>query len=976
MFRKHVPIRKSLPTRLCVERLEDRVTPAAGDLDLSFGMGGKVHTEFLNGRLSDFSHDLLAHVALQADGKIVAAGGSEFDLALTRYHSDGSLDSTFGANGRVTTDFSSNPFTNLSFESASSVVLQADGKILVAGNITGTNGTTDFLLVRYNPDGSLDDGSLNDSTLGDSFGTAGKVTTDFDGQANVLALSVQSDGRIVAAGALSTEHTADKFALARYNPDGSLDVNFGGQGKVVSDFSTAGFLGFDRAQFSGAAFQADGKIVVAGSAQSDSTGTVDFAMARYNADGSLDSGFGTNGKVATDFTSRIDFALTVGFQSDGKIVAVGESDSNDFTNGYFAVARYNTDGSLDDGSPNDNTPGDSFGTAGLVTTPVGASFAGAATVAFQADSKILVAGYGDYDPGQGNFALARYHSDGSLDNSFGIGGKITTDFAGNDYAVSVAVQINAKIVVAGATIGQTNTYDFALARYEGDLAVDPATIGGQLQSVVASLQQTPSVGTSVTFQAGTNEQVDSFLAALAGLATTPMPVVEIVLDLQGGTYTGKTINVPPGVTLTIQNGTLMGASPALTVESGQVIVLNSTFTNTTDTPTILVTGGSLTFRNSTIEESTVGSQAAITITGGSVDLGTTADAGGNTINVNGPGELIRNTTLGAVSAIGNTFEADGTTLTSAYRIEDAIFHALDAEGSGLVTYVADNVYVTASSGSIQRGVDAVANGGTVNVEAGSYASYSVGASLLTVAFQNGPILTLRADALDPARRTLVVSGTAGNDAIAFSKNGNAGAIDVTVNALPTATFLPTGWLVANGLAGDDQIQVAGSIQLLGWLNGGAGNDRLKGGAGNDILIGGAGDDLLVGGDGRDMLIGGFGADRLVGNANDDILIAGTTAYDDNHEALSKIMEGWTRTDSDFTTRVNHLMTGGGLNGTSLLNDLTVHDDGAPDVLTGSAGQDWFLFNQDGGGGVNDKVTDMSTFETLYAQDIDFVAGLV
>ena len=162
------------------------------------------------------------------------------------------------------------------------------------------------------------------------------------------------------------------------------------------------------------------------------------------------------------------------------------------------------------------------------------------------------------------------------------------------------------------------------------------------------------------------------------------------------------------------------------------------------------------------------------------------------------------------------------------------------------------------------------------------------------------------------------------------------------------------------------------INLPAWLYGGSGNDRLKGGAGNDVLIGGDGDDLIVGGDGRDLLIGGFGADRLVGNTGDDILIAGTTDHDANEAALFAVMGEWTRTDADFGTRVNHLKNGDGLNGTSLVNSLTVHDDGAADVLTGSAGQDWFLFNQDGDGGVKDKVTDLGAQE--FATDIDFIAG--
>src|SRR5262249_10817649 len=160
------------------------------------------------------------------------------------------------------------------------------------------------------------------------------------------------------------------------------------------------------------------------------------------------------------------------------------------------------------------------------------------------------------------------------------------------------------------------------------------------------------------------------------------------------------------------NGTFNGHSPALTVVSGTVVVLNSTLQNATDAPTILVTAGRLTLRNDVIQESTSYARAAVQITGGVADLGTTADPGGNTLNVNGAGELIRNLGPNPVSAIGNAWRVNGSNLADGYAIEDCVFHALDAGGGGLVSWAAGSVFVTPSSGSIQRGVNAVAPGGT------------------------------------------------------------------------------------------------------------------------------------------------------------------------------------------------------------------------------------------------------------------------
>lgn len=238
---------------------------------------------------------------------------------------------------------------------------------------------------------------------------------------------------------------------------------------------------------------------------------------------------------------------------------------------------------------------------------------------------------------------------------------------------------------------------------------------------------------------------------------------------------------------------------------------------------------------------------------------------------------------------------------------------------------------------------------------------------------------LQTDACDPTKTQLAVGGLTGNDTIILSPTGTD-AVQVTLNGTSLGTFSPTGRIVVFAQAGDDIIQVAGSISNSAWLHGGTGNDRLKGGAGNDVLLGGEGDDLVVGGNGRDLLIGGLGSDRLVGNADDDLLVAGTSDHDASDVALCRIMDEWTRPDADFSTRVSHLKgpqdggSAGGTNGPFFLNAHSVHDDGSADMLTGSSGDDWFLFNQDGDDGTaKDKVTDLTTFAQMFAQDIDFIS---
>lgn len=407
---------------------------------------------------------------------------------------DGDLDPTFGTGGKVTTSFTD------AFGEIRSVAVQSDGKIVVAGEVVDSNFASDFALARYNADGSLDDGSANDITPVDSFGTGGKVTTDFfGGNDGANGLALQTDGKIVVTGyAINGDNS--NFALARYNADGSLDDgaaaditpgdSFGTTGKVTTDFSVSIFT-FPAVAFD-VALQSDGKIVAAGKAMGGGapTSSLDFALARYNADGTPDVMFGINGRLTLDFFSHFDeTASALALQSDGKIVVAGNILNG--ANYDFALARFNADGSLDDGANSDTTPGDSFGSAGFlvggrITTDFFGGEDGALDVALQSDGKVVAAGYASVS-GSSDFALARYNSDGSLDDgtatdvtagdSFGSGGKVTTDFTNPfERGHAVVIQCDGKIVVGGVTAGFSGV-DFALARYEINGAVNP-TFGG------------------------------------------------------------------------------------------------------------------------------------------------------------------------------------------------------------------------------------------------------------------------------------------------------------------------------------------------------------------------------------------------------------------------------------------------------------------------------------------------------------------
>ena len=419
--------------RLKLETLTDRIAPAAGALDLSFGGTGKLTTPI--GSSADFANSM----AVQADGKIVVAGssynGSNDDFALARYNADGSLDTSFSADGKLTTAIGS------AIDVAYCVAMQVDGKIVVAGSsYNGSN--EDFALARYNADGSLDTSFSGDGKLTIAIASADDV---------VKGVAIQADGRIVVAGFSNYGGPLRDFSLARVNTDGSLDTSFDGDGRLTTDFAST----IDEARC--IALQADGKIVLAGYASDFSN--LEFALARYNADGSLDTTFDNDGKSITSVSSLDDDVRSIAIQPDGKIVVAGGA--NNGSNDDFALARYNSNGSLDN----------SFDGDGIVTTPIGPSHDYIFGLALQADGKIVAAGTSNNGTNY-DFELARYNANGSLDLTFDGDGKLSTPIgSGDEQAYTVAVQPDGKIVAAGYSSNGGNA-DIALARYRADGSLD------------------------------------------------------------------------------------------------------------------------------------------------------------------------------------------------------------------------------------------------------------------------------------------------------------------------------------------------------------------------------------------------------------------------------------------------------------------------------------------------------------------------
>ena len=255
---------------------------------------------------------------------------------------------------------------------------------------------------------------------------------------------------------------------------------------------------------------------------------------------------------------------------------------------------------------------------------------------------------------------------------------MTTDGSGNKvFSTSLAAaNLTGESISATATDPNGNTSEFAqdviVASGTGSTVTVPvggtaAATQAALQEAVSELQNLPSGSTppAVLLQVTSVSELDSVIAAINGLTSQAEPPVSVIVDLGGQTYQADTtLNAPGGIDVVVQNGTLVGGSPALIVDGGSVTLDNVIATNATSAPTILVTGGSLTVRNSTIDGPPVTGEAAFSVTGGTLDLGTTSSPGDNTINISTDTQFVQNATSTPVPTVGDTFNVNGTTQTA------------------------------------------------------------------------------------------------------------------------------------------------------------------------------------------------------------------------------------------------------------------------------------------------------------------------
>jgi uncharacterized delta-60 repeat protein len=329
----------------------------------------------------------------------------------------GALDPTFGDGGEAFIPVPVSPIQT------GDVLIQPDGKILIGSISGGEYGNYDALLARLNPDGTLDA----------AFGDDGVVVIDLANNEQVTGLALQSDGQIIAAGAFG-----DDFNVVRFTPAGAIDRTFGQDG----------FASLRPLWGSAGAWcvlvQPDDKIVVGGPTVSAGNSSWDFMVARLNADGSPDDAFGSGGYARVPSPADSDELYSVTLLPDGRIAAAGMMGRD------FAVVAFTPDGSVDR----------TFGTRGdgVVTTSFGGDLGIVDDVKALPDGGLIAAGARvvrrtPTGGGLGDLAMARYRPDGSLDPTFGEGGKVVWDFGpdGLGYAESIAVTPAGKIIVGGNT---------------------------------------------------------------------------------------------------------------------------------------------------------------------------------------------------------------------------------------------------------------------------------------------------------------------------------------------------------------------------------------------------------------------------------------------------------------------------------------------------------------------------------------------
>ncbi|MFZ2727232.1 MAG: hypothetical protein WAX77_13330 [Methylococcaceae bacterium] len=789
--------------------------------------------------ITDFKSYDKGQYVIQINGKIyvlgTTSGLNSDDLAIARYNSNGSLDTSFDGDGKFIT-----PATM----TINTVQVASDGKFYTIGS-----SNSDFAITRYNATGSLDT----------SFSGDGKVTNNMNGTDAALAMTMQVDGKLVVAGYSASGYSV---SVARYNPDGSLDSTLSSDGLIVgNDTYISGYA-------SALAVQPDGKTIIAGNNVSFDSQQYngDFKLARLDRYGALDNSFGAQGVSTTDL-GGIDLLKTVTVLGTGKILAAGIS------NGNFALVRYNNNGSLDTSFDND----------GKVITQLNVN-ASLNSIVVSADGKFIAAGT---DNDNNDILLMRFNSNGSLDNTFGTNGKVTTNLGGWEEGNSVTLQSDGKILVAGSS--DTN---FALVRYNTNGTLDTSFTGTAAVQHAPTGQPaindtTPTVGNILTASQNTLADADGIKTAI--------------------TYTWKT-----GTTVL---GT--GATHSVTTaEVGKTLTVTASYTDglgKAESVTSAVTAA--------VVNAPVISTAGVSIIGSDFSTSEQGDSAVFSVKLNSA--PTRDVTI--------SFKSTDTS--------EAII-----SGSSSFTFNSAN-WATAQTLTIKGVSDSLIDGNVAYSITGQLTSIDViyktiTVKTLTLTNQDTPVA--QKETINGTDNVDILQGTSAPSYIL----GKAGDDDISGGAGNDTLYGSYGDDVLFGEDGNDYLW---GEQDADYLDGGAGNDTLDGGTGADTIIGGTGNDTYyLGYDVADIILdGGASADidtvimpyQLSSYTLPTGIENGKIAQGTSNSNLTGNTSNNTLTGNDG---INNLS--GGLGRDSLFGGIgnDVLEGGTDnDVLTGGTGKDTF-----------------------------------
>jgi uncharacterized delta-60 repeat protein len=758
-----------------VARLTD-----AGILDATFDTDGRVLTDFRRAS-HDWAYGLLAY---QSDGKLVVLAYTDSNVgsaAVLRYNIDGSLDTNFGVSGFVAIDF---------FGASSSVnglAVDSTDRLVIAGNFFDpSTGNVDFAVARLTRDGALDT----------TFDSDGMQTIDFDSHSDsAYSVAVDSADRVLVAGTSYRISTGENdFAVARLTTLGALDLDFDADGKQTIDFGSS----YDDARR--VAVDSFGRVILTGfSYQPIGTTGNDFAVARLTADGALDPSFNTDGKQVIDFGSADEsYIYSIALDSADRVLLAGAS-YQDVTGNDLFVARLTSDGALDTTFDSDGMQTIDFGSADDYVYSYGG-------VAVDSAGNVILAGYSDRDATAANdydFAVARLTTDGALDTSFSIDGKLTIDFGTlDDGADAVAIDSQDRIVVAGWSFPTATGYDVALARL----------IGVSNQPPVADADGQYSVGEGASLQldgSGSSDPED-------GIALT----YEWDLDYDGITFDVDTTGVQPSVSFP-DNFALRTIGLRVTDSGGLSDIATTTLEVTNVAPTAT--------------DNTYATPQATFVSGNVITDDTGSGVDSDPAGANDPLTVVGHSNPSHGTLVINSDGSFIYTPDSTFAGIDSFTYTISDGDGGIDTATVTIVVGAAGPGSILIIPDSCCLGGTALVITGTAANDMIhvepGSNSSTLKVKINGVSTVVAK---PSGR-IIVTGGAGDDEIHF-----AGAI-----ANP-------GWLY--GDAGNDKLNAGNGGSLL---IGGDGNDDLKGGNGRDIMIGGQGADKILGNSNDDILVAGL-----------------------------------------------------------------------------------------------------------------------